>query len=223
MSWKPGYRKLSYVFSGRLIENLSEFMLGLAGRWPEDLPIVVMWLSAFPSALIGAFLGFWPSQTINNVVAGFFVLLTQPFKVKDYVRIGSLEGQVEEITTNYMKLYTPTFNLLKEPNTQLMNNRILNLTHEGFIKYAFTVGFSHGVPNSVLMEKCIEPALDEFHRKYENLQLRKLEAYIDASNRVGRTFLIRILILMGETKNLYVLKPELLDMIMARWYKLRNA
>ena len=55
------------------------------------------------------------------------------------------------------------------------------------------------------------------------MQLRKLEAYIDASNRVGRTFLIRILILMGEAKNLYVLKPELLDMIMARWYKLRNA
>ena len=137
MSWKPGYRELSNVFSGRLIENLSEFMLGLAGRWPENLPIAVMWLSAFPSALIGAFLGFWSSQTINNVVAGFYVLLTQPFKVKDYVRIGSLEGQVEEITLNYMKLYTPIFNLLKVPNTQVMNNRILNLTHEGFIKYTF--------------------------------------------------------------------------------------
>jgi len=57
------------------------------------------------------------------------------------------------------------------------------------------------------MEKCIEPALDEFHRKYEDLQLRKLKAYIDASNRVGRTFIIRIFILMGEAKNLYVLKP----------------
>ena len=174
------------------------------------------------SALIGAFLGFGSSQTINNVVAGFYVLLTQPFKVKDYVRIGSLEGQVEEISINYTKLYTPTFNLLKIPNTQVMNNRILNLTHEGFIKYTFTVGFGHVVSNSVLMEKCIEPALDEFHRKYEDSQLRKPEAYLDASNRVGRTFLIRIFIPKGEAKDLYVLKPELLDMIMARWYELRD-
>ena len=44
---------------------------------------------------------------------------------------------MEEITLNYMKLYTPIFNLLKVPNTQVMNNRILNLTYEGFIKYIF--------------------------------------------------------------------------------------
>jgi len=35
-----------------LIEILSRAMLNLAGRWPEHLPITVMWLSAVPSALI---------------------------------------------------------------------------------------------------------------------------------------------------------------------------
>lgn len=49
MSWKPGSRKLSNVFSGRFFEILSEGMLGLAGRWPENPPIAVMWLSATPS------------------------------------------------------------------------------------------------------------------------------------------------------------------------------
>ncbi|HEX9915153.1 MAG TPA: mechanosensitive ion channel domain-containing protein [Candidatus Bathyarchaeia archaeon] len=47
------------------------------------------------SALIGAAIGFGSSQTINNIVAGFYVLLSQPFRVKDYVKIGDLEGQVE--------------------------------------------------------------------------------------------------------------------------------
>jgi len=74
------------------------------------------------SALIGAFLGFGSSQTINNIVAGFYVLVTQPFRVMDYVRIGDLEGQVAEITINYTNLYTPTFNLLKVPNTYVMNS-----------------------------------------------------------------------------------------------------
>ena len=35
-----------------LIELISEGLLGMAGRWPDFLPITVMWLSAFPSALI---------------------------------------------------------------------------------------------------------------------------------------------------------------------------
>ncbi|MEM3056891.1 MAG: mechanosensitive ion channel, partial [Candidatus Bathyarchaeia archaeon] len=87
------------------------------------------------SALVGAIVGFGSSQTINNIAAGFYVILSRPFRVKDYVRIGDVEGQVEEISINYTKLYTPTFNLLLIPNTQVMNSRILNLTHEGLIKY----------------------------------------------------------------------------------------
>ena len=78
---------------------------------------------------------FGSSQTINNVAAGFYVLLSRPFRVKDYVRIGDVEGQVEEIGINYTKLYTPSFNLLLIPNTQVMSNRVLNCTHEGYIKY----------------------------------------------------------------------------------------
>ena len=174
------------------------------------------------SALIGAFLGFGSSQTINNVIAGFYVLVTQPFKVKDYVRIGNLEGQVEEITINYTNLYTPTFNLLQVPNTQVMNSRILNLTHEGFIKYTFTIGFGHEHDNQTVMDRCITPALDEFHAKHEGRQLRRPEAYLEASDRVGKVFLIRIFIPKGEAKDLYVLQPELLDMIMGRWYALKN-
>lgn len=33
------------------------------------------------SALVGALLGFGSSQSINNIVAGFYVLISKPFKV----------------------------------------------------------------------------------------------------------------------------------------------
>ena len=124
------------------------------------------------SALIGAALGF--SQTINNIVAGFYVLLTQPFKVKDYVKIADLEGQVEEISINYTNLYTPTFNLLKVPNTQVMNSKILNLTHEGYIKYTFKVNFSHEVTEKQVMDEVLKPAIEEFHDNCVNGEFRCL-------------------------------------------------
>ena len=174
------------------------------------------------SALIGAFLGFGSSQTINNIVAGFYVLVTQPFKVKDYVKIGDLEGQVEEITVNYTNLYTPTFNLLKVPNTQVMNSRILNLTHEGFIKYTFTVGFDHDLSNRVILEECVQPAIDEFHEKHAEKQLRKPEAYLEMGDRWGKVVLIRIFIPKGEAKTLHILQPELLDMILNKWHTRRD-
>ena len=175
------------------------------------------------SALIGAFLGFGSSQTINNVVAGFYVLITQPFKVKDYVKIGELEGQVEEIAINYTNLYTPTFNLLKVPNTQVMNSRILNVTHEGFIKYTFTIGFDHSIPNEKLKQEVIEPAIEEFHHNHEDEQIRKPEAYLDSSDRLGRTYLVRIFIPKGEAKSLYVLQPELLEKILENYYNVKRA
>jgi len=175
------------------------------------------------SALIGAFLGFGSSQTINNIVAGFYVLVTQPFRVMDYVRIGDLEGQVAEITINYTNLYTPTFNLLKVPNTYVMNSRVLNMTHEGFIKYTFDLGFSHDIPSADIMERCIQPAIEEFQEKHEADQLRMPEAYLDDSDRLGLTFLFRFFIPKGEAKKLYVLKPELLGMIMRRWGELKRS
>ena len=175
------------------------------------------------SALIGAFLGFGSSQTINNIVAGFYVLVTQPFKVKDYVKIGDLEGQVEEITINYTNLYTPTFNLLKVPNTQVMNSRILNLTHEGYIKYTFTVGFGHELSNRVLLDECIQPAIDEFHERHVDEQLRLPEAYLETGDRLGKVMMIRIFIPKGEAKTLHMLQSELLEMIMERWHARKDS
>ncbi|MEM2554369.1 MAG: mechanosensitive ion channel, partial [Nitrososphaerota archaeon] len=106
------------------------------------------------SALIGAALGFGSSQTINNIIAGFYVILSRPFKVKDYIKIGdNIEGQVEEITINYTKLYTPAFNILLIPNTQVMNSRITNCTHEGFIRYVFSLSFPHGLSNEEIIKK----------------------------------------------------------------------
>jgi small conductance mechanosensitive channel len=125
------------------------------------------------SALVGAFLGFGSSQTINNVAAGFYVIISKPFEVKDYIKLGDVEGQVEEISINYTKLYTPTFNLLEIPNVQVLNSRVLNCTHEGFIKNTFVFTVPHATPlrNDDLYSKVFKPAIDEKNAPSYHLQL----------------------------------------------------
>lgn len=169
------------------------------------------------SALVGAAIGFGSSQTINNFVAGLYVIVSRPFKVKDYVKIGDVEGQVEEVSINYTKLYTPSFNLLVVPNLQVMNSKILNCTHEGYIKYSFSLSLPHNVANEEIIGKCIEPSIEEFHKKYEDKQLRKPEYYFETSTNFGRSFKFRIFIPKGEAKILYTLQPELAAMVMNRW------
>jgi len=44
------------------------------------------------SALSGAAIGFASTQTIGNLLAGFCIMVTRPFEVDDYVKIGGSEG-----------------------------------------------------------------------------------------------------------------------------------
>jgi small-conductance mechanosensitive channel len=173
------------------------------------------------SALIGAAIGFGSSQTINNIVAGFYVLISQPFKIKDYVRIGSLEGQVEEISINYTSLYTPTFNILKVPNTQVMSSMVLNMTHEGYIKYTYNVNFDHTYSEETVFKKILEPAINDFHQFCGEGRLRCPEAYLESADRLGKTYKIRLFIPKGEAKMLYTLQPELTQFIMKRFDEVR--
>ena len=173
------------------------------------------------SALIGAAIGFGSSQTINNITAGFYVLMSRPFKVKDYVKIGDLEGQVEEISINYTSLYTPTFNLMKVPNTQVMSSRVLNMTHEGLIKYTYSVNFDHALTEEKVMKEILEPAIRDFENFCSDARIRCPEVYLDSADRLGKTYKIRFFIPKGEAKMLYALQPEFNQLIMKHFDKAR--
>ena len=85
------------------------------------------------------------------------------FMVNDYVKIGDVEGEVREITINYTKIYSPTYNITKIPNRKVLDNTILNYSDKrNIIDYSFPMGFPHPekMPNTDLIEHCIMPAIE---------------------------------------------------------------
>jgi small conductance mechanosensitive channel len=46
------------------------------------------------SALTGAAIGFASTQTVGNFLAGLYIMISRPFMVRDYVKIGDVEGEV---------------------------------------------------------------------------------------------------------------------------------
>lgn len=204
------------------VENAIRLMMrivfGVAGLGAvmSILGISTTWLLG-GSALFGAVIGFGSTQTIGNLIAGFYVIISNPFSVKDFVRIGDIEGQVEGISINYTEIYTPGRNLLKMPNSQVMNSRVLQCTKQKVVNYTFTVGFDNAFSNEELITNCIKPAIETFYKRYQSKLPEKPKYYLTVFDRTGRTFAIRAFFRKGDAKTLYNLQPELLSMIIDRW------
>jgi small-conductance mechanosensitive channel len=129
--------------------------------------------------------------------------------------------QVEEISINYTSLYTPTFNLPQVPNTQVMNSRILNLTHEEVIKYTFTIAFSHEYTKTDIPEKVIKPAIQEFCDTNCEMELRSPEYYLETTNRLEKIYLFRLFIPEGEAMPLYIHQSEFTQILLKHFDNLK--
>jgi small-conductance mechanosensitive channel len=177
------------------------------------------------SALTGAAIGFASTQTVGNFLAGLYLMISRPFMVRDYVKIGDVEGQVKEITINYTKIYTPTYNITEIPNRKVLDSIILNYSgRKNIIDYSFPVGFPHhkNIKNSELIEECIQPAIDEFYIKYEKILSKKPEASMSKMDRLGREAMIRIFFPEKKVKKFFDIQPELLQKICDNWDRYLN-
>jgi len=172
------------------------------------------------SALTGAAIGFASTQTVGNFLAGLYIMISRPFMVRDYVKIGDGEGEVREITINYTKIYTPTYNVTEIPNRKVLDSTILNYSGKrNIIDYSFQMGFPHleKITNKRLMEECIMPAIDKFHHKYKTVLSKKPEVSMFKFDRLERAFLIRMFFPEGKIDAFYDIQPELMQNIANSW------
>ena len=172
------------------------------------------------SALTGAAIGFASTQTVGNFLAGLYIMMSRPFMVRDYVKIGNIEGEVREITINYTKIYTPTYNITEIPNRKVLDSTILNYSGKrDIIDYSFQMGFPHleNVTNTELIEECIMPVLEKFYKKYKSVLPKKPEGSMFKMDRLERGFMIRMFFPEGKIDTFYNIQPELMQNIVNRW------
>lgn len=174
------------------------------------------------SALSGAAIGFASTQTVGNLLAGLYIMVTRPFEVGDYVKIGGSEGEVREITLNYVKIYTPTYTITEIPNRAVLNSTILSCMSDGSIDYSFSMSFAgkvytaSWVPSTDLFEKIVEPAIEEFWKEHGEALPRRPEVYVSQLAFLNRTLMIRLFLPRGKVRLLYDLRHELQKTILRR-------
>jgi small-conductance mechanosensitive channel len=167
------------------------------------------------SAIGGAALGFASTKTIGNFIAGLFLLAARPFKVSDYVRIGTVEGIVQEITINYTKVLTMGNNTVSISNLQILDRDITNFTYEStknlsLYCYTFEIGFDH----SVSAEKIAEIFNEVFERHLHTLP-RKPSYMLNRSTAIDRVYVVYLYV--EHPEDIFTLRPQIAEEVFKRW------
>ena len=70
-------------------------------------------------------------NALTNVIGGFTLLYTKPFKSGDYVEVAGKSGTVQEISMTYTKLATPDNKIISIPNSSVVSGDIINYSVAG--------------------------------------------------------------------------------------------
>jgi small-conductance mechanosensitive channel len=172
------------------------------------------WIVSF-SAIGGAALGFASQKTIGNFIAGLYLLAARPFTIEDYVRIGTVEGIVQEITINYTKLLTIGNNIVSISNLQILDRDITNYTlqkakHLDLYCYTFEIGFDH----SVTEEKIAKIFDAVFERCSHNLP-RKPSYMLMRSSAFDRVY--AVFLYVERPEDIFTLRPLIAEQVIRLW------
>ena len=172
------------------------------------------WIISF-SAIGGAALGFASTKTLGNFIAGLFLLAARPFRVGDYVRIGIVEGIVQEITINYTKVLTISKNMVSISNLQILDRDITNFAHQGgknlsLYCYTFEIGFDHKVPTPKIAE-----IFKEVFERHQHTLPKKPEYMFVRSAAFDRVYMIYLYV--EHPEDIFTLRPQIAEEVFKRW------
>jgi len=131
-------RRVSYYISQVVIYVFAVF--GTFSLWGVQLSDLLL-----GAGVLGIVLGFAAQETLGSILAGFILMLSRPFAVGDWVRIGDHEGFITEITINNVRLRNLDGEHVVLPNEAVNNRTIINRSIEGKLRLRVEVGIDYDV------------------------------------------------------------------------------
>jgi small conductance mechanosensitive channel len=171
------------------------------------------------SAIGGAAVGFASTRTIGNIIAGFFLFVTHPFRVGDYVRINGIEGIVQEITLNYVKILTISSNIVSISTQRILDRDIINYRfveeESNIYRYGFELAFDHALSVDEL-----EKTLDKVLEKYADKMPKKPDYQPTGVTAFARNY--KIYIYVEEAGDIFKFYPQITREIIQAWEEAKS-
>ena len=93
---------------------------------------------------------------LANVIGGFTLLSTHPFRAGDFVEIAGQSGTVQEINMSYTTLLTPDNKQISIPNSAVVAAQIVNYTSAGTRRVEITVSASYDAPVQKVLDALVQ-------------------------------------------------------------------
>jgi MscS family membrane protein len=100
----------------------------------------------------GLAFAFGAQKTVENLFGSMALAVDQPFRVGDFVRVGDLQGTVEDIGLRSTRFRTPDRTLVSIPNGTLSDQRLESLAERDRMRLATTVGLAYGTTRAQMRQ-----------------------------------------------------------------------
>ena len=131
---------LRYFFQNLVAVTLQIFLVMLV---LQTAGIKLTFFSAIVAGLTVA-VGLALSGTLQNFVSGVLILFLRPYSVGDNISIQGNEGTVSSIQLFFTTVVTFDNKTIIIPNGQLLNNIVINLSHQGKRRLDIELKFNYG-------------------------------------------------------------------------------
>ena len=146
---KTKMEKAAHTLIRSVTRILLYLLLGLAAA--SSLGIDVTGIVALASVFTLA-LSLSLQNSLTNLIGGFTLLSTKPFKSGDYVEIAGQAGSVTEIGMFSTVLTTPDNKITHIPNNSVVSADITNYTTTGTRRLSIDVSASYEAPTEKVLE-----------------------------------------------------------------------
>lgn len=155
-------------FAIKSVRFVLYFFLGISCISILGIPMASL-ITLLASA--GVAVGLALQGSLSNLAGGIMLLLFRPFQVHDYIKSGTDEGTVQEVSVFYTIILSPDNKKISIPNGNLMNSNIINYSSEALrrVDLSFSVAREED-PEKV--EKALKTAVEG-----DNRILHKPEAF----------------------------------------------
>lgn len=202
ISQKVLHRVIDNEAAIHAIENISFYVLVvfflLVALQVANIPIGVFSYAAGAAALA---VGLGSQKIIYNFISGIIILIEQPVKKGDYVRVGEIFGRVEEVGTRATKINSIENKHLILPNSRMIEEDVENLTHNSKrIKAIVKVGVRYGSDVSLVKKILSETAKENLATLKSREPLVLFENFGDSSLEFSLLFDIKLNNLLDERR-----------------------
>lgn len=101
-------------------------------------------------------IGFAFKDIAENFLAGVIMAFNRPFRIGDYVKTGSVEGSIIEMSLRETHLKTSDGKDAYIPNGQIIKTPLFNYTIDGYLRANFTIGIDYSSDIEVVRSTIIE-------------------------------------------------------------------